>query len=142
MSMSGDWRYAMCKGSDGVSFAVRFGSLAEVRNRVLDVGFTPKNRLYVAGWACLLRAIGRHSGGQELERPRRLELLGDTAAASPGFAQALMVCLAYPIGSVFGLRRHSLRFAHHGQSAVKAINAMHVDLLKLIAAVEILHRLK
>jgi len=40
---------------------VRFGSLAEVRNRVLDVGFTPKNRLYVAGWACPFRANSGHA---------------------------------------------------------------------------------
>ena len=36
---------------------VRFGSLAEVRNRVLDVGFTPKNRHYVAGGACPLLGV-------------------------------------------------------------------------------------
>jgi hypothetical protein len=44
-----------------------FGSSTEVRNRVLDVGFTPKNRHYVAGWACPFRASNGHSdrGGRD-----------------------------------------------------------------------------
>ena len=38
-----------------------FGSSTEVRNRVLDVGFTPKNRHYVAGGACPFRANSGHA---------------------------------------------------------------------------------
>ncbi len=40
---------------------VRFGSSTEVRNGVLDVGFTPKNRHYVAGGACPFRANSGHA---------------------------------------------------------------------------------
>jgi hypothetical protein len=32
MSMSGDWRYAICKGSDGVSFAVRWRDMKLRKN--------------------------------------------------------------------------------------------------------------
>jgi len=39
---------------------VCFGSWTEVRNRVLDVGFTPKNRHYVAGGACPFHATYGH----------------------------------------------------------------------------------
>ncbi len=40
---------------------VGFGSSTEVRNGVLDVGFTPKNRHYVAGGACPFRASNGRS---------------------------------------------------------------------------------